>query len=161
MNVDLVRQEIANLLTRVPELIEDDILRTDCIEGETSAFEFLREVERKRREAATMAGALATEIAQLGERQARFERREKAMRDLAFKIMQAGDLPKIELPEASYGVTRGRPKVIITDEAVLPDRYWRIKREPNITEIAATLKDRPVEGAILSNAEPHLTIRTR
>lgn len=161
MNPEAIRQQITGLLATCPELAEDDVLRADMIEGETSLHECLRMIERRRQEACSLAGAIAGNIAELSERQERFERREQAMRALMFKLLQAGELKKVELPEATLSVANGKPKVIITDVGLLADRYWRVKREPDMRLIAETIKDRPVEGATLSNAEPHLTIRTR
>jgi hypothetical protein len=51
------------------------------------------------------------------------------------------------------------PKVIVTDEAVLPDNCVRIVREPNRTAIKEHLaRGEPVPGAELSNAEPSLAV---
>lgn len=163
MNPDIIRNQIASLLLLYPELQEDDVLRADMIEGSTDAHDYLRIIERKRQEASAFAGAIAGNISDLAERQERYERREKAMRELMFKILQAGDLKKLELPEATLSVRNGTPKVIITDEAALPswDSIWRIKREPNKAAIKALLEGGPIPGATLSNAEPVLSIRTK
>jgi hypothetical protein len=162
-NVNLVRLQISNLLVQYPELAEDDVLRADCIEAETEAHEFLRAVETRRREAATMAGAIATNIADLELRQQRFVRRENSMRALAFKVMEAAEVTKpIELPEATYSIRKGTPKVIITDETLLPDDLCRVTREPDKAKIKENLTNgSPVKGAELSNAEPSLSIRTK
>ena len=162
-DVNLVRLQITNLLVQFPELSEDDVLRADMIEAETEMHEFLRDVETRRREAATMAGAIASNIADLELRQQRFERREKSMRALAYKVLEAAEVTKpIELPEATYSIRKGTPKVIVTDESLLPDNLCRIKREPDKTKIKELLTSgSPVKGAELSNAEPTLSISTK
>lgn len=158
----IVKQQIGNLLAAYPELQEDDVLRLDMIEGETEAFEFLRAVEQRRQEAASLAGAIAGNIAELGLRQERFERREKAMRALAFKVLEAADLPKVELPEATLSIRAGQSKVIITDEAVIPDVLCKITRAPDKARIKELLKQgQSVRGAELSNTEPTLSIRVK
>ena len=69
---------------------------------------------------------------------------------------------RIELPEATLSIRVGMPKVVVTDEAVLPDTLCRIKREPDKTKIKESLlAGNAVEGAVLSNAEHTLTIRTK
>ncbi len=163
INPSFVQHQIAALLVAYPELAEDDQLRADMIEGETDAFEFLRMVEAKRREATSLAGAVAGTIAELELRLGRFERREKAMRDLMFRVMQAADIKKAELAEATVSIRNGTPKVIITDETVLPDIACRFKREPDKTKIKELLQTEPfyVAGATLSNPEPTLSIRTK
>ena len=48
------------------------------------------------------------------------------------------------------------------DETALSDRFVTIKRVPNRAEIAAALKDgEVVDGAVMSNSFPVLTIRGR
>lgn len=160
---DLVRQQISNLLVSYPELAEDEILRADMIEAETEAHEFLRLIERKRQEAASMAGAIAGNIAELELRQQRFERREKAMRAIGFKIMETADLKKLEMPEATYSVRNGQQKVVgDADPAKMSPYYTRTKIELNREAIKQALKDgQTVTGFTLSNAEPSLSIRTK
>jgi hypothetical protein len=158
----IIRQQIANLLLQFPELQEDDQLRADMIEGETDAHEFLRIIERKRQEACVLASALDENIVLLTQRQERFRRREQAMRALAFKIMDAAAWKKRELPEATLSVRIGVPKVIITDDTLIPDDLWHIRREPDKLTIKNMLtRGRPVPGTQLSNAEPTLSIRTK
>lgn len=159
----VIRTQIDALLAQWPELAEDDVLRADMIEAETEAFEFLRIVERHRQEAAALAGALAGNIAELCLRQERFERREKAMRSLAFKVMEAGSLKKAELPEATYSIRVGQQKLIgDADPSTLSADHTRTKIELNREAIKEDLKaGRAVTGFTLSNAEPSLSIRTK
>jgi hypothetical protein len=163
LDPSIIRQQISNLLLQCPELQEDEVLRADMIEGETEAFDFLRIVERQRQEAASMAGAIASNIAELGLRQERFERREKAMRGLAFKVMEAADLRKAELPEATYSIRNGQQKLVgdvPTDH--VPEQYRRVKIEIDRAAIKDALKNGSViPGFELSNAEPGLSVRTK
>ena len=95
-------------------------------------------------------------------RAARFERREQAIRDLMFRMLELAHLKKLEMPEATVSVRVGVPKVIVTDEAALPDEFCRIKREPDKGKIKAALAElKPVPGATLSNAEDTLAIRVK
>lgn len=161
---DAVRQQISNLLVQYPELAEDDVLRADCIEAETEMHDFLRAVETRRREAATMAGAIATNIAELELRQQRFERREKAMREMAQKVMEAADMQKpIELPEATYSLRKVSPSVQITDEGALPDIACKFERKPDKKKIKKLLQTDPfiVAGACMSNGGIALSIRVK
>lgn len=161
-DVDRVRQEILNLLVSYPELAEDELLRADMIEGATSAHDFLRIVEQRRQEATSMAGAIASNIAELGLRQERFERRERAMRQLMFKVMETADLKKIELPEATITMRAGSPQVVIIDHRLLPDDLVRVKREPDKQEIRKRLMEgEALNGAYLSNGFPSVSIRTK
>lgn len=156
----LVTAQIANLRATMPELVEDDDAWLLSLESQTDAFEFLRQVELKRREALSMAAALANTIAELGLRQERFERREKAMRGLLEKVMLAADLRKAVIPEATLHFRNGPAAVIITDESLLPPEYIRTKSEPKRDEIKRAIRGgTTVPGALLSNRQPYLDIR--
>lgn len=162
LDLAIVRQQISNLLLANPELVDDDVLRADTIKGETDAFDLLRQCEAKRREARLLTAGIASVINELNARLARIERREQAIRQLAFKLMEAADLRKIELPEATYSISNSAPKVVIIDEDELPALFIRVKREPDKSAINAALKSGAiVPGATLNNPEPHLTIRTK
>lgn len=145
-----------------PELADDEILRADMIEGATDLHETLRELERTRRQADSFAGAIKQTIVELSERKARFERRDEAMRALMFQLMEYANLRKLELPEATLSIRQGQPKVVITDETIIPKDYMRVKVEPDKTNIKAAISaGKTVPGAELSNATDVLAIRTK
>ena len=159
---ELVRQQISSLLLAYPELEEDDQLRADMIEGETDAFNLLQRLERKRQDAEDLINGTLDRVAELQQRRVRLDRREEAFRKLMFDVMQIAHIQKAELAEATLSIRNNPPKVIITDEALIPENYIRIKREPNKAEIATLLKrGSTIPGAELSNAEPTLSIRTK
>ncbi len=158
----VVRMQIEKLLHDYPELAEDDAAIELALESETDAVEFLRSLERARRQAVAMAKANELIIDELKERIGRFNRRDEALRRLMFQILQAANLRKLELPEATLSIRNGVPKVIVTDEAAVPETFIRIKRELDISGIKGALKDGiPVPGATLSNADEILAIRTK
>jgi hypothetical protein len=158
----VIKHQVDGLLAAYPELVEDEVLHLDMIEGSTDLIEFLRALERRRQEAIALVEALAMNIDALRARQARFEKRDQAVRDLMFRLLQIAHLKKLEMPEATLSVRVGVPKVIVTDEAALPDEYCRIKREPDRGKIKQTLSEfKPVPGATLSNAEDTLAIRVK
>jgi hypothetical protein len=158
----VISQQIRDLLLQNPELVADDQLRADMVEGSTDAFDLLRQLERKRREAETLIAGLHATLGELQQREARLERRSQAMRALMFKLMWLADLRKAELPEATLSIRNGTPKMIITDEKAIPDTLCRIKREPDKSRIKELLlAGSAVEGVCLSNAEHTLAIRTK
>lgn len=161
LKADEIKRTIEFLLAAYPEMGEDEALRIGMIEGETDAFEFLSKLTRKIGEAKALTEGTDLYIKELRERTARVDRRIEGLRFLAFKVMEAADLKKAELPEATLSIRNGVPKVVITDEAALPDILCRIKREPDKTKIKELLERGPVNGAVLSNAEPTLSIRVK
>lgn len=163
LRADIVRQQIANLALQFPSLAEDEDAWEMSIASETDAIELLRQIERRRQEAAAFAGGIATNISELEIRQARFADREKAMRALAFKMMEAAGLRKAEFAEATYSIRAGQQKLLgdVEPERV-PPAYRRMKLELDKTAIKEALKaGTTVTGFELSNAEPSLSIRTK
>lgn len=162
MNLDptFIKQEITGLRLAYPDLDAEEWELS--LESETDLIEFLRSVERHRQDADTLAAAIDTQIDDLKARRNRYRLREDAMRRLAFNVMQHAGLKKAELPEATLSVRAGTPKVVITDESALTEDFIRTKREPAKDLIATMLKNgHAVPGAILSNAEPTLSVRIR
>ncbi len=158
----VIKHQIDTLIASYPDLSEDEVLRADMIEGSTDLIEFMRRLEVRRQEADTSAQAIAANIDALRARMARFERRDQAIRYLMFNMLQAAHLRKLEMPEATLSVRLGVPKVVVTDEAALPDEFCRIKREPDKAKIKQALAElKVVPGATLSNAEDTIAIRVK
>lgn len=155
-----VTLEIERLLAEYPELAEDEALRADMIEGSTDAFAVLDRIIATMREATATVAAIKIQADALWSRAERFERREKAMRALAQRIMEAANIRKAERPEATLSIRAVAPSLVITDESALPDWAWRVRREPD----KATIKDRVkagefVPGAEMSNGGATLSVR--
>lgn len=158
----LVRREIEALRLHYPEVFEDEELLHDTLQGQTSLHEFLMLVEDRRQEAEAMCSAIEQRMSELTDRCGRYHKREQAMRRLAFNMMQAAEQKKLELPTATLSVRQGTPRVLITNEEALEDRFVKLIRTPDKTEIKRCLQaGEIVTGATLSNAEPTLAIRTR
>jgi hypothetical protein len=69
---------------------------------------------------------------------------------------------KVELRQATLSIRAGTPRVIITDEARLPEDCIRIKREPDKVAIKEHLaRGEPVAGAEMSNREEVLAVRIK
>lgn len=158
----IVRREIEALRLYYPEVFEDEQLLHDTLQGQTSLHEFLMLVEERRQDVETMSLAITQRIEELTDRHRRYQKREQAMRRLAFNMMQASEQRTLELPIATLSVRHGTPRVLITNENALEDRFCKLIRTPDKTEIKRCLQaGETVTGATLSNAEPTLAIRTR
>jgi hypothetical protein len=162
LDVDAVRQAIADLLLANPELEEDDVLRADMIEAQTGAFEYLSRLVRAIGMTEALDDGLAAYITELKERRSRLEQRVHSLKTLISKVMNAADLSKAELAEATIFIRRGVKRVIITEEEMIPRDYLRIKTEPDKTKIKeAITAGGTVPGAVLSNAEDQLVINVK
>ena len=157
-----LEQHIDLLMREYPELAEDEELRLDTLEGETSLDDVLTLLVEKSLEADSMASACKLRRNSLSDREARLKRQDTFWRSLILRIMQAAELQKLPLPEATLSVTKGRLTVIVDDEEELPLNFQNIKVTANKNLIMDELKaGRSVEGCTLSNGPPTLTIKTK
>lgn len=150
------------LLASFPELAEDEQALADTLDGETALSDAVASLIRSAREDEAFEEAGAKIAAEQRERASRYGQRAMKRRDAALALMQAAGLSKIERPDFTVSVGKGRGKVIIKDEALIPDVFFRVKRSPDLTAIANAFKaNETVLGAEMSNAEPTLTVRTK
>ena len=157
-----VKQQIDALLIEYPELAEDEILRADMIEGSTDFPAVIGRLLDAERNASAMSDAIKGRRDALAERAQRYDRHSDGLRAAMLKMMQAGDLKKMALPEATISVRAGSPRVIITDETMVPEDLCRVTVAPDKRLIKERIDaGESVPGAVLSNSEPSLAIRTK
>jgi hypothetical protein len=162
LDPEIIRRAIDALRVTHPEIAADEETWLLALESETDLHEFLTRVVRRMLEDKAAIIGIDGLIDELQARQARKARSSEAMRALAFKLMQHAELKKLELVPATLSIRTGQPRVIITDEAALPDNVVRIKREPNKTLIRELIDQGvAVNGAELSNSEPSLAMRVK
>lgn len=159
-----VRAQIELLRHTHPDIwdADDETLLADMLEAETGLHDFLTVVIARMLDTDAKIDGIGNLMAALKSRCDRFEQRSDAMRGLMFRLMSWAGVRKVELPAATLSIRAGQPRVIITDEARLPEQFVRIKREPDKHLIANHLKaGEPVPGAELSNSEPTLAVRVK
>jgi len=163
LNPLVIRQSIENLKIAHPELIEDDEAWAATLESETDFNEVLTTIVRRIDDTEALYSGTGERIQELSARKARFADRIIALRELAFKIMQAAELAKVELPLATLSLRAGQPRLIgDADPNSLPDALCKISRDLNRTAIKDALKTgQTVPGFELSNSPPSLTIRIK
>lgn len=161
-NVQFLNQQIDALVLEYPELADDVDFRRDVFEGQTSIDYVLSKLVETSLDAATMADAVKARKMELGERQARFERKDEATRKLILSVMERAELPKIQLTEATLSMRQLPPSPIVTDATALPEDCIKLERKPVMAAIKAAIEaGREVPGTALSNGKPSLTIRTK
>jgi len=161
--VTLLEKELQDLLAAYPELAEDEQLRADTIEGETEAQAVLSRIISQALDAEAMAAAVQSRIDALKARQAASQRRREAMRRFAQRLMLAGGLKSVRLPEATLSISRGRDSIEITDEDALPSWAWSVDvvRKPSKTAIKEAIDAGvTVPGAQVRTGEQTLAVRT-
>jgi hypothetical protein len=162
-NIDELRRQIEAMLRDFPDLIEDETLRLDMLDGQTDLREALTGLADKMHDTLSMMAALTQRIATMTERRGRFSRRADFLRALMLKVLQSADLRKIELAEATLSQRAGQPKIVgEVDVNTLPAEFVRVTTEPNRVAIReALMAHREIPGLSLSNAEPGLIIKVK
>lgn len=164
LQVDIAafKAHVADLLDAYPELADDEDLRTDMFEGETDLHRLIERLVKGKLDADTMAAAVKARKSDIGERQARYERKAEGFKALIKSVMLAADLPKVTLPDATVSITKPRITVEITDENQLPQGFVEIRRIPKKAEIKAALEaGEEIPGAALGLSEDGLMVRTK
>jgi hypothetical protein len=152
----------ASLTADDPAAAEDSALLADLIDGETPALDIVRALIRFGIEAQSLADATKARIDDLRARKERFERRVETARGTAFAMLEALEIGRLEEPDFTAAISKGRPGVRIIDANLLPGCMTRTKIEPDKLAIKAALDaGKTVNGAELSNGSPTLTVRTK
>lgn len=159
----VIRQTIENLKISHPDLLADDEAWAATLESETDFNEILTTIVRRIEDTKALVIGTKDRFEELSARKARFEHRVETLRELAFKIMHAAELAKVELPEATLSLRAGTQQLIgEADPKDLPDALCKISRNPDRTAIKDALKTgQTVPGYQLSNSPPSLTIRIK
>jgi len=158
-----IRLAISNLKVSYPELLEDDEAWLATLESETDFNEILTTIIRRIEDTKALVIGTKDRFEELKARKDRFEHRVETLRELAFKIMQAAELPKLELPEATLSIRKGSPQLIgDADAETLLPQFRRVSVAPDRKAIKDALEaGQTVPGYTLSNASPSLTIRIK
>jgi hypothetical protein len=94
------------------------------------------------------------------QRRDRYRARAETIRTVIEQLLTALDMKSYRAKLARAGMVMGRPSVVITDEGLVPDQYFRIERTLMKTPLAEDLEQGVViPGAVLSNPAPYLQIR--
>lgn len=161
LNPQVVRQQIENLKVLHIDLFEDEEAWLLALESETDMDALLTSIVRRIEDAKALVIGTKDRAEELAARRKRFEDRIESLRNLAFKIMEAADVAKIELPEVTLSVRNVAPSVVITDEDNLPDIACKFERKPDKAKIKELLATGLVAGAAMMNGGKTLSIRIK
>jgi hypothetical protein len=163
MDLDWLARLREQLLAIEPDMATDEQLLCDTIDGQSDVIDQLRAIIRLGIEAELFADALDRHMKVLQQRRSRFEARGDACRSAVRDAMETLGLKSLLAEDFTVSIVPGRPRVVVSDMALLPPEYVRTKSEPNLTAIAAALKalkpDETFPGASFSNSPPIITVR--
>lgn len=134
----------------------------DPADAEADLMGKLQAVLRGVVEAERLAAAAGTMIDDMKTRQERFKARAETLRGAAFAVLDVLGETRLDLPDITVSMRKNPARVIITDEAAIPDGYFRVTRTLDKSQISkAIASGQDVPGAELSNQLPSLQIRTK
>lgn len=151
----ILRQQIAALADG------DEGFVRDVIEGETSLHEVMSALVADDAVDAALVDGMKTVAEGLTARRERIEKRIEVRRALIASGLEIAGLPKLETPIGTAAVRPVPPKVIVTDESLIPAAFWK-RGDPKLDKkaLGAALKEkRDIAGATLSNGGTTLEIR--
>lgn len=141
----------------------DEQTLADTVEGLTDVHEVLQAVIRAALADEALATGLKCRVSDMQGRLDRLQERAAKRRQIAKDVMVELDLKKLAAPDFTASLRPGMPALVVLNEDAVPKTYWepgqpRLKRQI----LACDLKGgAEVAGAILSNPEPVLSVRTR
>ena len=163
LNPLVIRQQIENLKVLHPALTEDDEAWQMSLESETDMLALLTTIVRRIEDTKALVIGTKDRFEELKARKDRFEHRIEALRELAFKLMSAAELARLELPECTLSLRAGTQQLVgEADPNELPDSLVKISRAVDRTAVKDAIKSgQDVPGFTLSNSPPSLTIRIK
>lgn len=140
---------------------DDETLRHDMVEGETSLFEAIEAALSEIDECDVIAAGCKEKEAQFSERRRGREARAERLRGLIEQAMLVADLPSIKLTGATITVKSTPPKPIYEDESAIPSEFWR-QADPVLDrkKINDAIRDgKTIPGVTMTNGSTSLQIR--
>jgi hypothetical protein len=141
----------------------DEVVVHDAIEGETNLFEAISDAVKRVGEMEANVKANKEYRKELSERAERMEKNAEAMRAAIGVALETAGVKSIPTPFGTAGISAGQAKLIITEEADVPAKFW-VPRDPELDKSALkkALKDgESVPGAYLGNGSTVVTIRRK
>jgi hypothetical protein len=135
----------------------------DTIEGETDLGEACAVVYEETLEDEILLAGLASKIEELQARKSRMERSIEQRRVIILMAMEKAQVGTLKTPLGTMSVRQIPPKAIVTDEALVPARFWK-PSDPKLDKTAlkeALDAKEAIPGATLSNGGIGLTVRVK
>lgn len=141
----------------------DEQTLADTVEGLTDLHEIIAAVVRSALIDTALADGLKRRMSEMQERFERLQDRASKRRQIAKDVMLELDIKTITAPDFSVSVRPGLPALQVLDEAAVPSIYWqpsapRLKRQELLSELKTGAA---IEGVVLSNSEPVLSVRAK
>lgn len=138
MNHLISRAQIQAMADKLAPLCDDDEqLLQDMLEGETDLISIVTRIHEQIARDNEMLAGIAERKRTLADRESRIKTRADRMKSEIGSLLRIAHLSKLELPEVTYSVRDGKPKLEVVDPQAVPDEYLTFKPQPNKTQINA------------------------
>jgi hypothetical protein len=128
---------VARLREAFPD--ESDADLADTIEGESNLDEAIFATLRVALEREAHGKAITEMVEMMAGRKRRLEEGARAMRQAVLHAMREVGMKKLPGPDMTISVGMGKPKLVISDDAAVPDDLCRVTRAPDKRAIAEWL----------------------
>lgn len=156
-------RDALKLRQQLGEDANDPALLLDTIEGETNLAEACALVLEQTHEDEIMIEGLDAKIKELQTRKGRMEKSVESRRNVILMAMDKAGLHTIRSPLGTMSIRDVKPKLVVTDEARIPARFWK-PADPTLDRAAlkaALDANEAIPGASLSNGGIGLAIRIK
>lgn len=152
--VDDLKQQFADI---------DDETLVDTVEGLSDLPDLLANLVRSALEDRDFCAALRDRTREMQERLSRLHHRANQKRTIVKEAMERAGMKRLVQPDFTLSLSAGAPRLIVSDEAMIPGEYWlpqpdKLDRHAVLTVLK---NGEHVPGAALSNRETRLTVRTK
>ncbi len=157
-----------NQLAREAEMLDklcgdDEQLFADMMEGETDIDRIVLRIHEQLAQDEEMLAGIKERQAAIAERKKRIETRRDNAKALIGKALRIARLPKLELPEVTYSVRDGKPKLEVVDPLAVPERFAIPRPTPDkriINKFFADIDDLP-NWLVRTDAQDVVTGRSK
>jgi len=150
----------AELKEQFPDDSDADL--HDTLEGLTDLNELICYIIRSCEDDEAMIVGLKERVKEFQDRLSRLQLRVDKKRDSVAAVMERAELKKITAPEFTISLRTISGKLKVVDDDKLPEKYWKVRREPDKTAInAADKSGEEVPGTVRGNGYVSITVRKK
>lgn len=161
MRLNVTLQQMEEVRSWLAGHEDDERLILDTLEGETDALEVIRRLLADNETDEGNIEALKAQIEMRRNRRQKAEERIERRREAIARLMMAGGLKKLPLPEATLSARMSNPSLEVLSETAVPDEYRVPKLVPSKTRINEAFADAGTLPNWLTRNPPRPTITVR
>lgn len=142
MNFQVSRAHIERMAEQIAHMCDgDEQLLQDMLEGETDLIKLASQLHEQFSRDNEMLAGIAERKAALIERERRIKSRAANVKAMIGDLLRDAKLTKLELPEVTYSVRDGKPKLSIVNPDAVSDDCVTLVRKPVMAAINEKYSD--------------------